>query len=174
MRTVKNLAFAAMFLALCIVLPLVTGGIPQIGKALAPMHIPVLVCGFICGWQYGAAVGFVAPLMRSVIFNVPVMYPTATAMCFELSVYGFLSGILYKLFPKKNLYLFPALIISMLGGRIVWGISRYIMAGLSGSHFDFSLFIAGAFTQAIPGIICQIILVPLIVIALKKINKSNI
>ncbi len=174
MRTVKNLAFAAMFLALCIVLPLVTGGIPQIGKALAPMHIPVLVCGFICGWQYGAAVGFVAPLMRSVIFNVPVMYPTAIAMAFELSVYGFLSGILYKLFPKKNLYLFPALIISMLGGRIVWGISRYIIAGLSGSHFDFSLFIAGAFTQAIPGIICQIILVPLIVISLKKINKSNI
>lgn len=170
MRTVKRIAFSAMFLALCLVLPLITGGIPQIGNALAPMHIPVLLCGFICGWPYGIVVGAVAPIMRSMIFQAPVMYPTAIAMAFELATYGFLSGILYKIFPKKNGYLYLSLIISMLGGRLIWGLLRYIMAGLSGSVFSISMFLAGAFTQAIPGIIFHIITVPLIVILLKKIK----
>ncbi len=170
MRAVKRIAFSAMFLALCMVLPMITGGIPQIGNALAPMHIPVFLCGFICGWPYGVVVGITAPIMRSMIFQAPIMYPTAIAMAFELATYGFLSGILYKIFPKKNGYLYLSLIISMLGGRIVWGLSRYIMAGLSGSVFNISMFLASAFTQAIPGIIFHIITVPLIVILLKKIK----
>ncbi len=167
-KTVKNITFSAMFLALCIVLPMITGGIPQIGKALAPMHIPVFICGFVCGWQYGAAVGFIAPLMRSAIFTKPIMYPDAVGMAFELAIYGLLCGLFYRLFPKKKAYIYPSLILSMLGGRIVWGIARYIMAGLGSSEFNISLFIAGAFTNAIPGIICHIIIVPLIVMVFEK------
>lgn len=167
-KTVKNLCFSAMCLALCMILPLITGGIPRIGNMLSPMHLPVFICGFVCGWQYGAIIGFTAPIMRSLIFTKPVMYPMAIGMAFELAAYGFICGILYKLFPKKNAYIYPALIISMFAGRIVWGISRYIMAGLSGSDFNISMFIAGAFTNAIPGIICQVIIIPLIIIALKK------
>lgn len=167
-RVVKNTVFSAMFLALCMVLPIITGGAEQIGNAIAPMHIPVLVCGFVCGWQYGAAVGFVAPLMRSAVFHAPIMYPTAAAMAFELAVYGMLCGILYKLFPKKNIYIYPALVISMLAGRIAWGVARYIMAGLDGSEFSFAMFLSGAFLQAVPAIVCHIIIVPLAVMALKK------
>ncbi len=170
MRSLKRITFSAMFLALCMVLPIITGGIPQIGNALSPMHLPVLLCGFICGWPYGAVVGLIAPVMRSMIFNAPVMYPTAVAMSFELATYGFISGFLYKTFPKNNKYIYLSLIISIIIGRIVWGISRYIMAGLSGSVFNLSMFLAGAFTQAIPGIICNIILVPLIVILFKKVK----
>lgn len=173
MKTIKNLAFSSLLLALCMVLPIITGNIQQIGNALAPMHIPVLICGFVCGWQYGLAVGFIAPIMRSMIFGMPVMYPMAAAMAFELAAYGLLSGMLYKLFPKKNAYIYPALILSMLGGRIVWGIARYIMAGLSGSEFGISMFVAGAFTNAIPGIICHIIIIPLVVMALKKTKLMN-
>ncbi len=168
MRTVKNLVFSAMLLALCMVLPFVTGGIPRIGNLIAPMHIPVFICGFLCGWQYGAVIGFIAPLMRSMLFSMPVMYPTAAAMAFELAAYGLICGILNKLFPKKSVYLYPALIISMIGGRAIWGLSRYIMAGLSGSEFSIAMFLAGAFTEAIPGIICHIVIVPLAVIALRK------
>ncbi len=167
-RIVKNTVFSAMFLALCMVLPMITGGVPQVGNAIAPMHIPVLICGFVCGWQYGAVVGFVAPLMRSAIFNAPVMYPTAAAMAFELAVYGMLCGVLYKLFPKKTVYIYPALLISMLAGRVVWGIARYIMAGLDGSEFSFAMFLSGAFLQAVPAIVCHIIIVPLAVMAFKK------
>lgn len=157
-----------MFLALCIILPFITGGVPQIGNAISPMHIPVLICGFVCGWQYGAVVGFIAPLMRSLMFLMPPMYPKAVSMAFELAAYGLLCGLLYKAFPKKNVYIYPALIISMLGGRAVWGIARYIMAGLSGSEFSMAMFVAGAFTQAVPAIICHILLVPLVVMAFKK------
>ena len=70
-ESTKKLAYAALFLALCLVLPLLTGQIPQIGSMLLPMHIPVLLCGLVCGWQYGAAVGFVAPLLRSLLFTMP-------------------------------------------------------------------------------------------------------
>ena len=167
-KTVKNLTLSAMFLALCMILPFITGGVPRIGNAISPMHIPVLICGFVCGWQYGAAVGFIAPLMRSLLFSMPTMYPIAVSMAFELAAYGLLCGLLYKAFPKKNVYIYPALIISMLGGRAVWGIARFIMAGLGGSEFGMAMFVAGAFTQAVPAIICHILLVPPVVMAFKK------
>lgn len=167
-KTVKNLTLSAMFLALCMILPFITGGVPRIGNAISPMHIPVLICGFVCGWQYGAAVGFIAPLMRSLLFSMPPMYPIAVSMAFELAAYGLLCGLLYKAFPKKNVYIYPALIISMLGGRAVWGIARFIMTGLGGSEFSMAMFVAGAFTQAVPAIICHVLLVPLVVMAFKK------
>lgn len=167
-KTVKNLTLSAMFLALCIILPFITGGVTQIGNAISPMHIPVLICGFVCGWQYGAAVGFIAPLMRSLLFSMPPMYPIAVSMAFELAAYGLLCGLLYKAFPKKNVYIYPALIISMLGGRAVWGIARFIMTGLGGSEFSMAMFVAGAFTQAVPAIICHVLLVPPVVMAFKK------
>lgn len=167
-KGIKNTVFSAMFLALCIVLPLITFGSTQIGNAISPMHIPVLICGFVCGWQYGAIVGFVAPLLRYLIFQMPPIYPIGSAMAFELAAYGLLCGVLYKAFPKKNVYIYPALIISMLGGRVVWGIARYIMAGLGGSEFSFAMFLSGAFIEAVPAIICHIIIVPLVVIAFRK------
>ncbi len=86
-KTVKNLTLAAMFMAIGMVLPFLTGQIPQIGNMLLPMHIPVLLCGLICGPQYGAAVGFVLPLLRSAVFGMPVIFPAATAMTSELVSY---------------------------------------------------------------------------------------
>ena len=78
----KNLVLAAMFLAIGLVLPFFTGQIPAVGKMLLPMHIPVLLCGLICGWQYGLGVGFVLPLLRSLLFSFPAMYPNAISMAF--------------------------------------------------------------------------------------------
>ncbi|MBR0352226.1 MAG: ECF transporter S component [Oscillospiraceae bacterium] len=167
-RNTKKLCYAAVCLALAMVLPFLTGQIPQIGQALSPMHIPVFLCGFLCGWPWGLAVGFIAPLMRSVLFGMPAIFPGACAMAFELATYGAVSGILYKVLPKKILYIYVTLIIGMLCGRIVWGIARYVFAGLQGSSFPMSAFVAGAFTNAIPGIILHIVLIPLIVIALQR------
>ena len=92
----KNLVLSAMFLAIGIVLPFFTGQIPQIGKMLLPMHLPVFLCGLICGWQYGLAVGLILPVMRSSIFFMPAMFPTAIAMSFELAAYGAVAGFLSK------------------------------------------------------------------------------
>ena len=169
---IRKLTYAALFLALALVLPFLTGQIPQIGSALSPMHIPVLLCGFLVGWPWGLAVGFIAPLLRSVIFGMPVMVPGAVAMAFELAVYGLVSGILYRLLPKKKWSIYVTLIVAMLAGRVVWGIARLIIAGLSGNSFTWALFLAGAFTNAVPGIILHIILIPVIVMVLEHAGLS--
>lgn len=160
--------YSAMCLALALVLPFLTGQIPQIGKALSPMHIPVFLCGFLCGWPWGLMVGFIAPLLRSALFGMPVLFPGAAAMAFELATYGFLSGLLFKLLPKKNRYIYVTLLISMVCGRIVWGAARYIFAGIQGTKFTFAAFVAGAVTNGVPGIVLHILLVPIIVMALEK------
>lgn len=122
-RSIKNLTLAAMFLALGLVLPFLTGQIPQIGSKLLPMHIPVFLCGLICGWKYGGLVGFILPLLRSAIFGMPVFFPAATAMAFELMTYGALAGLLYSISRWQCVRaLYRCLISAMLAGRIVWGI----------------------------------------------------
>ena len=165
---VRKLTYAALYLAIALVLPFVTGQIPEIGAMLCPMHIPALLCGFMCGWPWGAVVGFIAPLLRSVVFGMPVLFPTAVAMAFELAVYGTLAGLLYHLLPRRRWTVYVVLVISMIGGRIVWGIVQLILAGLSGNSFTWSLFIAGAVTNAIPGIIMHLVLIPLLVILMER------
>ena len=160
--------YAALYLAIALVLPFVTGQIPEIGAMLSPMHIPVLLCGFVCGWPWGLAVGLIAPLLRCLLFGMPTLYPTAIAMTFELAVYGAASGILYKLLPKKVWNIYVSLLAAMILGRIVWGAARYVLAGLSGSEFPLSMFFAGAVLNAIPGIILHIVLIPVLVLMLKK------
>ena len=169
---VRRLTYAALYLAMAMILPFVTGQIPEIGAMLCPMHIPVLLCGFMCGWPWGAAVGFIAPLLRSVIFGMPVMFPTAVAMAFELAVYGGLAGLLYHLLPRTNGTVYIALVISMIGGRIVWGIVQLILSGLSGNSFTWTMFLAGAVTNAIPGIILHLVLIPVLVILMDKAGLS--
>lgn len=167
-RSTRNLVLAGLFIALGIILPYFTGRIGELGRALLPMHIPVLIAGFVCGWPYGLVVGFVTPILNSIISGMPPMFPTATVMSFELAAYGLMTGLLYKLFPKKDVFVYPALLLSMLLGRIVWGIASLFFIGLSGGVFTWQAFIAGAFMNAIPGIIIQIIIIPIIVVALKR------
>jgi len=164
----RRLAYSALFLALALVLPFLTGQIPTIGKALSPMHIPVMLCGFLCGPLWGAAVGAVAPLLRSVLFGMPAMFPGGVAMTFELATYGVLSGWLYRLLPRKPWSIYVSLLVAMLGGRLVWGAARFALAGLSGSEFPFSAFLAGAVTGAVPGIVLHIVLIPLLVMGLER------
>lgn len=159
---------AAMFLAIALVLPFLTGQIPQIGSALCPMHLPVLLCGFFCGPWYALAVGFITPLLRFLLFGMPPLMPTGIAMCFELATYGLMAGLLYKWLPKKKAYVYVALIGAMLAGRIVWGVARVALYGVAKSEFGWTAFMAGAFINAIPGIIVQIILIPILVMTLQK------
>lgn len=167
-RSIQNLCLSAVCLALCMVLPFLTGQIPQIGNALSPMHIPVLMCGLICGWQYGLAVGFAAPLLRFLLFGMPPIMPTGLAMMFELAAYGAFSGLLLQFLPKKLYCLYASLIGAMLGGRIVWGIARFVLGQIVGPAFTFPLFVSGAFVSAVPGIVCHILLIPPVVIGVRR------
>ena len=167
-----KLTLAAMFLALAFVMPFLSGQIPQIGSMLCPMHIPVLLCGFFCGASWGLAVGFIAPILRSVTLGMPPMFPTALCMAFELAVYGFVAGWLHNKLPNKKIYIYVSLLCAMILGRIVWGIVMFACMGLDASKFGMAAFVAGAFTNAIPGIVLQIILIPVLVILLEKSNKK--
>lgn len=167
----KKLCLSAVCLALCMVLPFLTGQIPQIGGALSPMHIPVLLCGLLCGWQYGLVIGFIAPLLRFTLFGMPPIMPTGLAMMFELAAYGALSGILLKLLPKKIPFLYASLVGAMLGGRIVWGVARFVLGLAVGPAFTLGAFLSGAFISAIPGIICHILLIPPVVMGVRRALK---
>lgn len=168
-KRTMNLTMSAMFLAVGLILPFLTGQIPQIGNMMLPMHIPVLLCGLICGWQYGAAVGFVLPLLRYLIFGMPVLFPTGMAMAFELMTYGLVVGLLYSRSRWKCIVaLYRALLGAMIAGRIVWAIAQTVLLGLSGSAFTWEMFMAGAFLNAVPGIIIQLILIPSVMVALRR------
>ena len=164
---VRRLTYAALCLALALVLPFLTGQIPEIGNMLCPMHIPALLCGFLCGWPWGLLVGGTAPILRSLIFSRPPMF-SAIGMAFELAVYGAVAGILYRMLPKNKGSIYVTLITAMVAGRVVWGGVQMVLMGLQDSAFTMEAFLAGAITNAIPGIILQIILIPVIVMALDK------
>ena len=158
-----KMMLSALFLAFAYVLPFLTGQIPEIGSMLCPMHIPVLLCGFICGWSWGLTVGITAPLFRSFTLGMPPIFPTALCMALELAAYGAVAGIMHKLLPKKKPYIYCSLLVSMIAGRIVWGLAMLVCLGATGIGFTAGAFIAGAVTNAIPGIVVQIVLVPILV-----------
>lgn len=167
-QSLKNMVVAALMLALAYILPNFTGNIPQFGSMLLPMHLPILLCGFLCGGPWGAAVGFIAPLMRSAVLGMPPMFPTAVSMAFELAAYGFVTGFLYQRLPKNLGGIYTSLISAMVCGRVVWGVVRALMTLAGNNTFSFAAFIAGAFTTAIPGIILQLAVIPALVLALQK------
>lgn len=163
-----NLALAAMFLALAYVMPFLTGQVPQIGAMLCPMHIPVILCGYICGAPWGFIVGAVAPLLRSLTLGMPTLFPKAVAMAFELAVYGLMSGLLYRALPKKKINIYASLVLSMIAGRLVWGIVQFCCMGMDPAKFGLSAFWAGAVVNALPGIAIQLVLIPILIIVLEK------
>ncbi len=165
----QNLTLAALFLALALVLPLLTGQIKQLGNMMLPMHIPVMFCGLICGGPYGLAVGFIAPLLRSALFGMPVFFPTALAMAFELATYGFVIGFIYSHVPVQGVVpVYFSLITAMVLGRLVWGLADMILLGITGSRLTAAVFLSSAVLTAIPGIIIQLVLIPLVMAALDR------
>lgn len=174
MSPILRLTYSAICLALCLVLPFLTGQIPQIGSALCPMHLPVLLCGFLCGPWWAAAVGAVAPLLRSVMTGgYPPLFPTAVAMTFELAAYGLVCGLLWRKVRKTAGGIYLALVAAMIAGRIVWGVVTAILLGMGDSPFTWAAFWAGGFANAIPGIVLQLILIPLLVMALRKAKLAE-
>ena len=169
---VNKLVYASLFLALALALPFLTGHIPQIGIMLTPMHFPVLLCGYLCGWQWGAVVGFVAPLLRSVLFGMPVMYPMAVCMALELATYAAVSGVLYRSLPQKRGFLYLSLAVAMISGRMVWGLARFLCAGLDINAFGLSAFWTGAVGMSVPGILLQLLIVPALVMVAEKYSAQ--
>jgi thiamine transporter ThiT len=169
----KKMVLAGLFLAVGLLLPFLTGQVPALGNRLLPMHIPVLLGGFFCGGPYGLLLGLLTPLLRSLLFGMPVLFPIAVTMAVELAAYGFFAGELYRRLPKKNSSFIIALLGAMIIGRIVWGIAAYVFYGLAGIPFSIEVFVAGSLLNAIPGIVIQLVLIPAVLIAAKKAGQID-
>ena len=170
----KKMVLSALFLAIAYVLPFLTGQVPEIGAMLCPLHIPVLLCGFICGWPWGLLIGVLAPLFRSFMLGMPPLFPTAVCMAFELAAYGAVSGWLHQKLPRKKLNVYLSLIIAMVLGRLIWGVAMLICMGMTGGEFTFAAFLAGAVINAIPGILVQLVLIPILVMILDNRKFLNL
>ena len=172
----RKLTFSAMFLALALVLPFLTGQIPQVGTLLSPMHIPAFLCGLVCGPLWGGVVGFVSPLLRFVLFSMPPVM-AAIPMAFELAAYGAAAGLLYRVFDKiigkKIPSLYAALVIAMLGGRVVNALVKSAVLGMSGSEFSLVVIFIELFTGTWAGILVQLIVIPPLVVLLERFVKSG-
>ena len=166
-----SLVIAAMCIALGLVLPFLTGQIHAIGNMLCPMHIPVLIAGFLLGPKYSGAVGFLTPLLRSAIFGMPIMYPGAISMAFELATAAIIAGLMHqvlriafygKIQGKKKHYavLYVSLICAMLASRVMYGIVRFAMLGIAGTDFNLAMWFTIVFAKEWPGIVLQLIIIP--------------
>ncbi|MGI5850193.1 MAG: ECF transporter S component [Christensenellales bacterium] len=163
----KRLVFSGLCIAISIVLPLAFHSIPNAGNVFLPMHIPVLLCGLVCGWPYGLSCGILAPLLSSLITGMPPAAYLPSMLC-ELAIYGMLAGVLQKVFTLKKIIadIYIKLIASMIMGRIVYGLVNALFFQVG--EYSFTIWLTSAFITALPGIVIQLILIPLIIISLKK------
>ena len=166
MNPIKRMTLSAVCVALCVVLPIAFHSIPDAGSVFLPMHIPVLICGMICGWPYGLLCGLMGPLVSSVLTGMP---PVAIlpAMMVECGTYGLVSGLMLKYVRTKSTYadLYIALITAMIAGRVLSGIAKALIfsPGLA-----MSAWITASFVTALPGIVIQLVFLPSVVFTLMK------
>ncbi|NLN69571.1 MAG: ECF transporter S component [Chloroflexi bacterium] len=167
MSVVKKSIFTAVCLALCVVLPQAFHAVPNAGSVYLPMHIPVLLCGLICGWQYGLLCGLAGPALSTLFTGMP---PVAIlpVMMIECAVYGLMTGLMIKIIRTKKTYvdLYLSLIIAMLSGRVVAGLARALI--FAPGNTTLATWTASYFVVSLPGIIIQLLLIPSIVFALMK------
>ncbi|AOZ95299.1 ECF transporter S component [Butyrivibrio hungatei] len=169
---VKNMVTTAMCIALCVVLPMAFHMIPNAGSVISPMHIPVLICGLVCGWQYGLVCGLVGPLLSSMLTGMPPM-AILPAMMVELAVYGICTGIMIKLVNTGKIYadLYISLVVAMLAGRVIGGLSRALI--FARGEYSIKVWATSYFVTSLPGIIIQLIFIPTIVFALYKAGLAT-
>lgn len=169
MSKVKKMAFTGVFIAIGILLPVALHSIPEAGKILLPMHLPVLLCGLVCGPLFGLACGVLTPLLSSLITGMPPMAFLPAMLC-ELAVYGLVAGLLIKVIKTKNTVanIYLSLAAAMLCGRIVYGILNALI--FSAGEYSLQIWLTTSFVTAAPGIIAQLVLIPPIILALRKAN----
>lgn len=164
---VKKAIITAACIALCVVLPMAFHAIPNAGSVISPMHIPVLLCGLICGWSFGLLCGLAGPALSSLLTQMPQM-AYLPSMLVELAAYGLIAGVMMQLVRTKKIYadLYISLIVALLAGRMIAGISKALLFA-SGSY-SVAAWATSYFVTAWPGILLQLALLPTIVFALEK------
>lgn len=169
--TTKKLVTASMLLAIGVIIPSIfhITGLP--GQMLLPMHIPVLIGGFLLPPTLALLLGMLTPLLNSFITGMPVLFPIAIILVFELGAYGLITSLLYRVLKIPSLL---ALIISMIVGRLVAGLTIFVLSAFFTLPLDPIIFVKGAVITGLPGIIIQIILIPSLVYAILKYTTIDL
>lgn len=167
MSTVKKSIITAVCIALCYALPLLFHGIQGAGTIFTPMHIPVFICGLVCGWQYGLLCGIAGPALSSAMTGMP---PVAIlpSMMVELAVYGLVTGLLMKVVRTKNTFadLYICLIIAIIAGRAMSAVTKALI--FAKGSFALGAWVTGTLLVSWPGLIIQLVFIPTVVFALMK------
>ena len=163
----RKTIISAICMALCVILPLAFHLIPDGGTLFSPMHLPVFICGLVCGWQYGLLCGLFGPVLSSFITGMPGIGYLPTMML-ELALYGLISGLLIHLIHTRNKTadIYISLVSAMLIGRIITGIARAFL--FAPGSLSIQIWAASYFVSCLPGIIVQFILLPILYHALER------
>ena len=167
MKSIKKMIATALFIALGLMLPMVFHVIPGAGGIFLPMHIPVLLCGIICGFPYGLICGILTPLLSNLVTGMPPA-PSLPSMLFELAAYGAITSLLMRYTFTKNTYanIYISLIGAMLVGRAFYGSLNALIFRVG--DYSMQMWTTAAFVTALPGIAIQVLLIPPIVFVLHK------
>ena len=167
----RRLVIAGLLLSLGIIIPMIFHSTGIAGTVFLPMHIPVLIGGFLLPPYLALLLGMLTPLINSLVTGMPQLFPMAIIMSFELGIYGFVASLMYR---KLNIPSIMSLIVSMIVGRIMAGLVVFILATFFAVQLDPILFIIGGVTTGIPGIIIQIILIPSLIHGIVKYTTINL
>lgn len=161
----KKIVISGLLISIGVLLPIIFHSISMGGQIFLPMHIPVLIAGMVLGPLYGTIVGLVTPLLSSFFTGMPPVFPMLPIMVFELGTYGLVAGYFTKIFPKK---VFLPLCAAMFDGRVSAGLVVFVLSRFFGANIKPLIFLKGAIITGLPGIVIQLIIIPPIIIALRK------
>lgn len=168
MSSVKKLCICALCVALCVAMPQAFH-LAGLGNAFSPMHLPVLLCGLVCGWPYGAVCGVAGPLLSSALTSMP---PAAglVGMVPELCAYGLFSGLLLKLIRTGKTFadLYLALVPAMLLGRVAGGVAKAVTFLAQAKGYSIAAWVSSYLVGTLPAIVMQLIVLPALVVLLMR------
>ncbi len=162
-RKTRDIILGSLFLALAIIMPYIFHATGISGQIFLPMHIPIIIGGFFLSPMTALMVGALSPLINSLVLGMPVFYPIGLIMTFELMVYGLSIALL-----RKKLDTYYSLLISMILGRITAGLVVFALQNLLNLKLNYMVYVKGAVITGLPGILIQLLLIPIIVKALKR------
>lgn len=166
-----NLVMAGLFLAIGVIIPSIFHTTGVDGRIFLPMHLSVLLGGILLPPIYAFLLGVLTPILNSLLTGMPVLFPSALIMTFELATYAFIVSYLYR---RSRVPIILSLIISMIIGRIVAGVVVYVLSTFFAQNMDPILFIEGSIITGLPGIAIQIVLIPILMHAINKYTTINL
>jgi riboflavin transporter FmnP len=136
------------------------------GRMFLPMHIPVLLAGFLVGPAAGLVVGLLAPVLGHLLSGMPPSY-AVPLMTLELSLYGLIAGVAYN---RLRINIVISLLMAMVVGRLMFGLGLSVLGLFMELPYSTVIFFSatGPILTGLPGIVIQLFLIPILVASIRR------